>query len=137
LASIFVLILVGGFIALLRNAKKQRQRRAEASATVRFVVDDTGVERELADGRAEAVTWDELKEVKLLVLPKGPWESRVRFVLDGGGLRGCIVPFDVAEEGGLLGRLGGLPGFDHRGLAQGLADEQTGSRILWTRSAST
>jgi hypothetical protein len=136
LASIFVLVLVGGFIAILRAAKRQRQKRAEASATVRFVVDDTGVERQLADGREEAVTWDELKEVKLLVLPKGPWDGRVRFVLDGGGLRGCIVPLDVAEEGGLLGRLGALPGFDHRGLAEGLGAEQTGSRILWTRPTS-
>jgi hypothetical protein len=137
MATIFVLLLVGGFIALLRSAKRQRQRRLEAAATVRFVVDATGVERDLADGREEAVTWDELQEVKLIVLPKGPWGERVRFVLDGGGLRGCIVPLDVAEQGGLLGRLGALPGFDHRGLAEGLADEQTGSRVLWSRSPSS
>ena len=137
MATIVVLFLIGGFIALVRSAKRQRQRRLAAAATVRFVVDDTGVERGLADGREEAVTWDELQEVKLLVLPKGPWGDRVRFVLDGGGLRGCIVPLDVAEEGGLLGRLGGLPGFDHRGLAEGLAEGLTGSRVLWTRSATS
>jgi hypothetical protein len=135
--TIVALVLVGAFIALVKNAMRQRKRRAEAAATVRFVVDETGVERGLADGREEAVTWDELNEVKLLVLPKGPWGERVRFVLDGGGLRGCIVPLDVAQDGGLLARLGALPGFDHRGLAEGLAEEQTGSRILWTRPPSS
>ena len=43
MAGIFVLLLVGGFIALLRAAQKQRQRRMAAAATVRFVVNATGV----------------------------------------------------------------------------------------------
>src|SRR5690349_16754806 len=105
-----LLVFVMVFALLVNIAKRQRQARADAAATVYFSVDNEGVERRLADGREEAVTWDELKEVKLLVLPKGPWGDRVRFVLDGGGLRGCIVPREVALDGGLVDRLAALPG---------------------------
>jgi hypothetical protein len=133
---LILLVVVMLFALLVNSARRQRDRKAAAAATVYFSVDGDGVERRLADGREEAVTWDELNEVTLLVLPKGPWGDRVRFVLDGGGLRGCIVPRHVAIDGGLLDRLAALPGFDHRALAEALGQERTGSTVLWSRDGS-
>jgi hypothetical protein len=110
-----------------------RTSRRTGAATVRLVVDDEGVQRDLADGRHEEVTWAELQEVRITVLPRGPWPDRLRLILDGGGLRGCIVPRDVADEHGLVAALGRLPGLDVRRLAEALERERVGTTVLWTR----
>jgi hypothetical protein len=103
---------------------------------VNFAVDSWGVKRWLADGRYEEVSWAELREVRMITLPKGPWDDRVRFVLDGGGERGCIVPLDVAEGSDLIASFGTLSGFDHRLLAESLENTRTGNRVLWARSTT-
>jgi hypothetical protein len=113
-----------------------RDARLAAAATVRLEVDDWGVKRWLADGRYEEVAWAELHEVRIITLPKGPWDDRVRLVLDGGGERGCIVPLEVAENSELLASLGGLSGFDHRRLAEVLEAARTGTQILWARTST-
>ena len=110
-----------------------RKSRRAGAETVRLVVDDEGVQRDLVDGRHEEVTWAELQEVRITVLPRGPWPDRLRVILDGGGLRGCIVPRDVAEEHGLVAALGRLPGLDVRRLAKALEQERVGTIVLWTR----
>jgi hypothetical protein len=94
------------------------------------------VKRWLADGRYEEVSWDELREVRIITLPKGPWDDRIRFVLDGGGERGCIVPLEVAEESDLLTSLGALAGFDHRVLADALENARTGNQVVWARTST-
>ena len=124
------------FAFLVANARRQRASRQAAAATVRLEVDGWGVKRWLADGRYEEVSWAELQEVRAVTLPKGPWDSRIRFVLDGGGERGCIVPIDVAEDNGLVAALAGLKGFDNRSLAEVLDHERTGSRVLWARTTT-
>jgi hypothetical protein len=124
------------FAVLIARARNQREARQSAAATTKLEVDDWGVKRWLADGRYEEVSWDELLEVRLITLPKGPWGDRVRFVLDGGGERGCIVRLEVAEESGLLATLGALPGFDHRRLAEVLARGRTGTDVLWARTST-
>jgi hypothetical protein len=123
----------GGFAALLAVARHQRAERRAAAATVSFAVDDWGVRRRLADGRYEEVSWDELQEVRATTLPRGPWEERLRFILDGGGERGCIVAYEVADNGGLVPAIAALPGFDHRLLAEVLDKPRTGTVILWQR----
>lgn len=125
------------FVFLLARARHERGARRAAAATTNLTADDWGIKRWLADGRYEEVAWDELQEVRALTLPKGPWDTRLRLVLDGGGERGCIVPIDVAEEYGLLGELWRLPGFDHRHLAEVLEQERTGQEVLWKRTAQT
>lgn len=120
-------------IARMRRARETRQA---AAATVKLEVDRWGVKRWLADGRYEEVSWDELREVRVITLPKGPWDDRLRFVLDGGGERGCIVPFEVAEDSDLLASLGALSGFDHRGLAEALENTRTRNQVLWARSST-
>jgi hypothetical protein len=130
---VLLFLLGGGFAALMAVARHQRAERRAAAATVSFIVDDWGVRRSLADGRYEEVSWDELLEVRATTLPRGPWDERMRFILDGGGERGCIVAYDVAYEGGLVTALGALPGFDHRQLAEVLDKPRTGTVLLWQR----
>jgi hypothetical protein len=130
---VILFLLGGGFAVLVAVARRQRAERRAAAATVSFIVDDWGVRRSLADGRYEEVSWDELQEVRATTLPRGPWDERLRFILDGGGERGCIVAYDVAENGGLVPALAALPGFDHRRLAEVLDKPKTGTVVLWER----
>ena len=125
------------FFLLLARARHERAARRQAAATTNLTVDDWGLKRWMVDGRYEEVAWDELQEVRALTLPKGPWDSRLRLVFDGGGERGCIVPIEVAEQYGLLGELWRLPGFDHRRLAEALDEERTGQEVLWQRAPQT
>lgn len=132
--ELLVLFLIGGgFAALVAVARHQRAERRAAAATVSFIVDDWGVRRSLADGRYEEVSWEELQEVRATTLPRGPWDERLRFILDGGGERGCIVAYDVADSGGLVPAMAALPGFDHRRLAEVLDKPRTGTVVLWQR----
>jgi hypothetical protein len=124
---------IAAFVGAIRWARRDRARRMAAAATTALVVDEWGVKRWLADGRYEEVGWDEVKTVEAYVLPKGPWGERLRFVLDGGGLRGVVVPGDVAREEGLVVGLGRLPGFDFRHLAEVIDSTQPGKEVLWTR----
>ncbi len=126
-----------GLVLLLRAGARGRAQRQEQAATVRFVVDASGVERDLADGREERIAWSEVRAVDVVCLPKGPWAERVRIVLHGDEQRGAIVPLDVAESGGLLGHLGTLPGFDHRALVEALAAPQVGATEVWARATRT
>lgn len=128
-----VIVVFAVSIAFSRRAVAARRA---AAATVDLSVDAWGVKRWLADGRYEEVAWNELKEVRAVTLPPGPWDNRLRFVLDGGGERGCIVAGDLAESSGLVERLGGLPGFDHRELALALDGDEAGSRTLWARTTT-
>ncbi len=121
---------------LVTRGRREREHRRARAATVRLEVDGWGVKRWLADGRYEEVGWDELQEVRAVTLPRGPWDSRVRFILDGGGERGCIVDAERAESSGLLARLAGLPGFDHRKMAEVLDEEKTGNEQLWVRTTT-
>lgn len=124
------------FAFLLARARHERAARRAAAATVRLEAGEWGLKRWLADGRYEEVSWDELQEVRVVTLPRGPWDTRVRLIFDGGGERGCIVPIDVAEEHGVLPQLARLPGFDHRRLAEVLDEERTGQQILWARTTT-
>jgi len=136
--AVLLLVLFLAAVALLiALGRAERARRRAAAATVSLVVDSWGVKRTLADGRYEEVSWAELQEVRAITLPRGPWDDRVRLVLDGGGERGCIVPSDVAGEHGLVEALGALAGFDHRALAEALESTRTGSRVLWQRAPSS
>jgi len=134
---LLLFLLGGGFAALIAVARHQRAERRAAAATVSFAVDDWGVRRSLADGRYEEVSWAELREVRATTLPRGPWDERLRFILDGGGERGCIVAYDTAEEGGLVPALAALPGFDHRLLGEVLDKPKTGTVVLWQKQTET
>ena len=124
------------FVVLLVRARRERAARRAAAATTNCQADDWGLRRWLADGRYEEVAWDEVQEVRAITLPKGPWDTRVRLVFDGGGERGCIIPIDVAESYGVLAELARLPGFDHRRLAEVLEEERTGQETLWGRTST-
>jgi len=131
--AVLFVALLGGFGALMWWGHQDRKRRRAAATTVELVVDDWGVRRRLADGRHEEVAWSELVEVRAVVLPRGPWGDRIRFVLDGGGERGCIVPSSPAESAGLFPALARLRGFDHAALNAVLDGQRSGSTQLWSR----
>jgi hypothetical protein len=131
-----LLVSVVLFAFALAHMRRTREARRAAASTVKLEVDGWGVKRWLADGRYEEVSWGELREVRLITLPKGPWDDRVRLVLDGGGERGCIIPLELAEDSDLLASLGALSGFDHRGLADALENTRTGNQVLWVRTST-
>jgi hypothetical protein len=135
-AVVILLLALVLFAFAIAQRRRAGDARRAAAATVNLEVDAWGVKRWLADGRYEEVSWKELEEVRLITLPKGPWGERLRLVLDGGGERGCIIPFDVAESTDLLARLGARSGFDHRGLAAALDSTRTGSEVLWARTTT-
>src|SRR3954451_12616436 len=134
---LIVVAFVIGMALLLRAGREDRRRRRAAAETVLFDVDGDGVRRELADGRREGVRWEEVVEVRVVTLPDGPWGDRVRIVLDGGGERGCIVPWQVAEDGGLPAGLHRLRGFDHQRFFAVVEAGKPGSEVLWRRPQST
>jgi hypothetical protein len=136
MAIAVLLLSVLVFAYALARMRRARETRQAAAATVNLEVDSWGVKRWLADGRYEEVSWAEMREVRVITLPKGPWDDRVRFVLDGGGERGCIIPFDVAEGTDLLASLSALPGFDHRGLAEALDTTRSGNQLVWCRTST-
>jgi hypothetical protein len=129
-------VMAMAFALFVVASRRHREERAAKAATVRFVVDGTGIERDLADGRHEEVTWPEVRQVDVLTLPRGPWGERTRIVVHGEAeTRGCIVPLEVAEAGGLLGALGRLPAFDHGALQRALAEGRTGTVVVWSKGA--
>ncbi|HEV3225542.1 MAG TPA: hypothetical protein VGZ52_01860 [Acidimicrobiales bacterium] len=131
-----VLVLLAVFAFALARSRRERESRRAAATTANLQADDWGLRRWLADGRYEEVAWDEMREVRAITLPRGPWDSRVRLVFDGGGERGCIVPIDAAEQFGVLTSLSRLPGFDHRALADVLQNERTGQEVLWSKTST-
>lgn len=136
MALAIAIVSVGLFALALARIRRGREARQAAAATVKLEVDRWGVKRWLADGRYEEVSWDELREVRVVTLPKGPWDDRLRLVLDGGGERGCIVPLEVAEDSELLASLGALSGFDHRALSEALERTRPGNQVLWARTST-
>ncbi|SRR5260221_10214891 len=124
--------MAAAFAVFVVAGRRMRDERTARAATVRFTVDESGVERELADGRRESVAWTDVRQVDVVTLPKGPWAERQRIVLHGADDEsGCIVPLDVADQGGLLGALGRLPSFDHRVLHDALTAARTGTVVVW------
>ena len=72
MAIAVLLLSLGLFAFALARMRRTRVTRQAAAATVRFEVDGWGVKRWLADGRYEEVGWNEIQEVRLITLPKGP-----------------------------------------------------------------
>ena len=123
--------LVGLGIALRRN---DRARRAAAAATVDVTVDAEGVSRTLADGRHEAVRWDEVVEVEVMTTAVGVHkEDGVVLVLAGDGERGRLLPSRFAVEHGVIARLHALPGFDSRRLVAAMEKSPPSRTTCWER----
>lgn len=119
-------------VAIARNRGRQRTLR---SATVELVVDERGVRRGLADGREEAVDWDEVREVDVVRTTKGPHGAAGGMVvLYGDETRGCIVPLDRAESSGLLEMVTRLPELDVRRLSAALTGPR-GTHEVWVHPA--
>lgn len=108
---------------------------AAASPPRAVVVDDEGVVRRFADGRVESARWDELEEVAVRTLARGPWKEDAYFVLIASDGSGCAVPSAEAKE--LVERLDHLPGFGAKSwetMIQALKASQDAWFVLWRRA---
>jgi hypothetical protein len=99
----------------------------------RIHIDDRGIRRELADGKVEQVTWDDLEEVSVLTTSEGPLAEDVFFVLAGRGGTGCVVPQGAPESTALLERLQRLPGFDNEALVRAMGNTEEARFVCWRR----
>lgn len=96
-------------------------------------IDDTGVRRELTEGRFESVTWDDLLEVSIVTTSDGPFAEDVFFVLAGRNGTGCAVPQSAAESSVLLEGLQRLPGFDNQAVIQAMTSTDDNKFVCWRR----
>lgn len=135
LAAVALLALFAVLVAVRRNQRRLRDARA---ATAQLEVDEVGVTRHLADGREEAVHWDELQEVEVITTKVGVHrDDGVVLVLGAGEERGCLVPSALAVEHGVIERVAALPGFDVRALTVAMAQAPPARTSVWIRSGST
>jgi hypothetical protein len=132
---VLLLGLVAALIAFgIAGRRHERQRREAAAATVEVQVDRDAVSRTLADGRHEAIRWDEVLEVDVLTTAVGVHrEDGVLLVLAGAGERGCLLPSRLAVEHGVIERLHALPGFDGRRLVAAMERPPPSRTTCWQR----
>jgi hypothetical protein len=131
LVVVGLLAVFGVLVALRRNERRGKQANA---ATVSFVADADGVTRRLADGREEAVRWDELREVEVITTKVGVHkDDGVLLVLGADEERGCLVPSALATEHGVVERVAALPGFDVRALSAAMDRPPPSRTSVWTR----
>jgi hypothetical protein len=133
----YVIISLGlvliGFVAVLRN---QSRRSALRTETVEMRVDEFGIQREMADGRREAVEWNDLTEVEVLTAATGPYKANGGVViLAGDAERGCLVPIDRVGPSGLVDPLARLPGVDVNLLAEALQQKPPTRTLCWRRDS--
>lgn len=100
--------------------------------TVTF--DAERITRTMADGRVEAVRWDELREVGIVTTDAGPYVDDVFWVLIGDE-GGCIVPSEAEGATALLERLQDLPGFDNAAVIRAMACTDNERFPVWRRPA--
>ncbi|MEU0794026.1 hypothetical protein ACIA5G_21900 [Amycolatopsis sp. NPDC051758] len=106
-----------------------------SSAQSRTVsVDDTGVRRRLADGSEEAVTWAGLSSVMVRVIPDGPWNEDVFFMLVGTDGKGTAVPSGDPAADALIERLQSLPGFDNEKFIEAMTTDADQAYVVWESS---
>jgi hypothetical protein len=128
-----VLCLPAVIVAVLRNEGRRSRERVAASIVQ---VDALGVRRELADGRIEAVHWDEVEVVEVVRASVGPHAASGGVVLVGGpGERGALVPLDRAQSSGLLAYLGQLPGFQRSAWEAAAVGRAPSRTEVWRRGA--
>jgi len=112
--NLFTLVIIFTPLVLaITILRKRASRSAIRAATAAIDADSDGISRTLADGRVEAVSWDEVDEVDVFRTRVGPHKpAGGGVVLYGTAERGCIVPLDRIEESNLMVHIHRLPGFD-------------------------
>ncbi len=132
--SLVLFLLVAPLFVIMSVGRKQRELRQLQAATVDLHVDATGLHRELADGRIEAVRWDDVNEVEVLTAVQGPHGRHGGVVIVGDGeQRGCLVPLDKVAEVGLVEQLTRLPGFDVQRFVAAMETRPPKRTLCWRR----
>jgi hypothetical protein len=123
-------------ITLFALTKRGREHRHRGSATVACRISVAGVERELADGRREAIRFDDLVQIEVVCTPVPTADDARTFALLAAVLGeepdGCLVPLGVGYDEHLLDRLVRLPGFDIRAWADALERRAPSRVVVWT-----
>jgi hypothetical protein len=133
-----VVVLLAIFAVLVALRRNERRGRLAQAATVEVVVDDAGVTRRLADGREEAVRWDEVVEVEVLTTKVGVHKGDgVVLVLGADAERGCLVPSKLAVEHGVVERIAALPGFDVGALSRAMELAPPSRTSVWVRPGTS
>ena len=107
---------------------------ADAAPPGTCEMDDTGVRRWLEGGQCEAVRWDALIHVGLMITAEGPLAPDVFWVLIGGGDTGCVISDQADIAPALLERLQKLPGFDNATLITAMSSTEEAKFPLWSKS---
>lgn len=121
-----------GTVGGTNHDREHRLTQDSSSARSRTVsVDDTGVRRRLADGSEEAVAWTELQSVMVRVIPDGPWNEDVFFMLVGNDGKGTAVPSGDPAADALIERLQTLPGFDNDKFIEAMTTDADQAYVVW------
>jgi hypothetical protein len=97
----------------------------------RLQITDEGVLRQLGAGKTEYVRWSELREVTLVTTQGMNVADEYLYVLSGTGSSGVLVGQHLAAQHDLLSHLAKLPGFNHQGIAAGVAAGGNQRLLLW------
>lgn len=96
-------------------------------------IDDWGVRRDLGDGTAEEVAWENLVEVQIVTTDEGPFVDDVFFLLAGSGGKGVCVPQGAPGSEPLLERLQALPDFDNDQVIEAMGCSENARFVCWKR----
>jgi hypothetical protein len=93
---------------------------------------EEGVLHQLADGRTEWVSWQELERVEVLTTSREARAEDFFFLLSGASGQGCVVPHGLSE--GLFERLHQLPKFDLSSFIRATTSTKHARFLCWSKS---
>ena len=103
----------------------------------KLTIDDEGVTRTDRKLR-EHVAWDNIERVRIMTTDQGPRTEDVFFILDGKSGEGCMVPHELAVDGGLLEALQArLPGLDNGAVIDAMTSIQNKVFTIWEAQAAS
>lgn len=125
-------LLAAPFVVMAAFHRAAQARRAAAASTIEVASTAKGLQRTLADGRAEAIRWAQVTEVEVLLVTKGPHAATGGVVVFyGDATTGCLVPVDRLADAGVFSHLHRLPGFDEPSFRSALAAAPPAQVVVW------
>ena len=115
---------MGFFAKFIAAFKGERLRH-------RVLYDEQRVIFTPADGKQQAVRWDELREVGVLTTDGGPAVDDVHWVLVTQSGDGFSIPSESYGFADLLSRLQQLPGFDNKAVAEAMGCSVDAKFVCW------
>jgi hypothetical protein len=115
-----------------------QNRRHRGSATTALQIDSTGVQRELADGRTEAVHWASLTSIEVVCTPVSTADGAKAFVLLAeSDSVGALVPLGIGHDDALLVECSRLRGFRLEAFAAAMQHRAPHREVVWRSTPTT